>query len=67
MPRNPVTDDCGELTNLELGDFDRVYIERKYSSSRTSGAVIARIEAAVNACLSEEIDLRADLCVEEQG
>jgi len=67
MPRDPVADDGGELTDLKRessvlpwGESEGVFVEPDLS------AVITWIEAAVESRLGKEIDLRAELGIKEE-
>src|SRR5215472_7413435 len=67
MSRNPIADDGRELTGLQRkttvlprSDSKRVLVQANV------GAVIARIEPAIESRLREEIHLRTDLRVDKQ-
>src|SRR5215472_14461409 len=67
MSRNPIADDGRELADLQRKttvlprrDSKRILIQANV------GAVIARIEPAIELRLREEIDLRTDLRVDKQ-
>src|SRR5215468_7832572 len=68
MSRNPIADDRRELADLQSKttvlprrDSKRVLVQANV------GAVVARIEPAIESRLREEIHLRTDLRVDKQG
>src|SRR5438067_13850860 len=67
MPRNPIADDRGELTDLrrETTIIPRRGTQRVFVEPNLS-AVIARIKAAIEPRLCKEINLRSDLGVEKK-
>lgn len=68
MPRDPVTDNGCELADLESEAAIVPWSEPKCIFIEADlGAVIAGIKTAVKSRLGKEIDLRADLGVEEES
>ena len=66
MARNPVADHGGELSDLEVEVLCRAIADEIFIQADLS-AFITRIEAAINARLREDINVRANLRVEEQA
>src|SRR6266568_4899554 len=67
MPRDKIADNGGELTDLqsEAAVLPRRKAKRIFVEPNL-GAVIARVEAAIESRLREEINVRAELSVEEK-
>src|SRR4051794_5979012 len=68
MPRDPIADDGRELSDLEIDvHILSEAVTNEILIQPNLGALVARIEAPVGACLREDIDVRPDFCVEKQG
>ena len=66
MSRDPVADDGGELSDLEV-DVLRGTVTEKILIQPDLGPFIARVEAPIHARLREDVNVRPDLRVEEQA
>src|SRR5205085_1662022 len=66
VPRDPIADDRGELSDLDA-DVLRRAVAQKIFVQPAAGAAISWIEAAVDACLGKEINIRPNFKIEEEG
>ena len=68
MPFDPIANDRRELANLQIETpvIARREAQRVFVGARLHAAV-TRIEATVHAPLSEDINVRAELRIQEQG
>ena len=67
MTRHPVADDCGKLAGLEIEPaiFPRRHADSVFVESDL-GAVVGRIETAVDARLRENVNRTSELRVDKQ-